>query len=73
MDFSHVFDPRRWRQRFRSEQSVREASVAAGQTPDATIDEVGSAPPPKRPDHELGSGHGTGDVGGPGWAGWGSS
>ncbi len=72
MDYSHVFNLRRWRQRFRSEQSVREESVSAGRTPDATIDEVGSAPPPERPNHEQGNGYGTGDVGGSGWAGWGS-
>ncbi len=41
-------------------------------SPDATIDEVGSAPPPQRPNHDLGNGYGTGDTGGSGWAGWGS-
>ncbi len=77
MDLSHVFDLRRWRQRFKSEASVRAEAVASAQSPDATIDEVGAAPTPQGfegtplPGHG-GNGYGTGDTGGPGWAGWGS-
>jgi hypothetical protein len=73
MDFSHVFDLRRWRERFRSDQAIREESLAAGRTPDATADEVGSAPPREGFSGQLGpNGQGSGDVGGPGWAGWGA-
>jgi hypothetical protein len=70
VDFSHVFDLGRWRQRFRSEQSVRDESVSAGRTPDATVDEVGSAQPREGFEGELRNGYGSGDVGGPGWSGW---
>jgi len=77
MDFAHVFDLRRWRQRFKSEASIRDAAVASGQAPDATVDEVGAAGAahgfegaPLR--GQTGNGQGTGDTGGPGWAGWGS-
>jgi hypothetical protein len=72
VDYSHVFDIRRWRQRFRTEQSVREESVAAGRSPDATVDEVGGPPQREGFDGDLGNGYGTGDVGGPGWSGWAS-
>src|SRR3954452_6885295 len=78
MELSHVLDPRRWRQRFRSESDVRTETIAAGQAPDATVDEVGSAPAPEGFEGtalhgHTGSGYGTGDPGGPGWAGWGAS
>jgi hypothetical protein len=47
VDFSHVVQLRRWRQRFRSEDAIRAEAVGAGQAPDATVDEVGSAPRPE--------------------------
>jgi hypothetical protein len=47
MDLSQVLDPRRWRQRFKSESDVRAETIAAGQAPDATVDEVGPAPAPE--------------------------
>ena len=72
MDLSHVFDLGRWPQRFRSEQAVADRSVAEGRVPDATVDDVGAAPPSSGFDGSPlpggpGNGHGTGDVGGPGW------
>jgi len=78
MDFSHVFSLERWRSRFRSDDVVAAEEEAAGRVPDATADEVGV---PARPvgfdgrpirGGEAGNGQGTGDVGGPGWAGWGA-
>lgn len=76
VDLSHVFDARRWRSRFRGERTVLDEAKASGSAPDATVDEVGQAPPKEGFDgHPLrddrGTGHGTGDPGGPGWAGWG--
>ena len=73
----HVFDPRRWRQRFKSEAAIRAEAIASGQAPDATVDEVGSARVPEGFDGtqlqgHRGNGYGTGDPGGPGWAGWGA-
>ena len=75
MDWSYVFDPRRWRSRFRTEEAVRDEALTEGHAPDASVDEVGEAPPKAGFDgHALeddqGSGYGTGTVGGPGWAGW---
>ena len=75
MDFTHVFNLDRWRQRFKSEASVRDEVVASGQAPDATVDEVGAAPTSHgfdgAPLHgHTSNGYGTGDTGGPGWAGW---
>jgi hypothetical protein len=67
MDLSHVFSWRRWRERFRSEEDVQHSALADGREPDATVDEVGSAP---RGNH-LGNGQGSGDPSSPGWAGWG--
>jgi glyoxylase-like metal-dependent hydrolase (beta-lactamase superfamily II) len=78
VDFDHVFQLRRWRQRFKSEDAIRAVAVAAGQAPDATVDEVGSAPRPEGfkgtplPGH-TGNGQGSGDPAGPGWAGWGAT
>jgi hypothetical protein len=69
VDYSHVFDLRRWRQRFRGEQAIRDEAIAEGRAPDATVDEVGGAP--QREGDDPGNGYGTGTVGGPGWAGWG--
>jgi hypothetical protein len=77
VDLSHVFNLRRWRQQFKSEDAVRAETVAAGHAPDATVDEVGAAPPGEGfkgsplPGHTS-NGYGTGDPGGPGWAGWGA-
>jgi hypothetical protein len=77
VDLSHVFDLARWKQRFRSDAAVVEAARAEGRVPDATPDEVGvpagAVGFDGRPVHgdDLGNGQGTGDVGGPGWAGWG--
>ena len=75
MDFSHVFDLSRWRARFRSEAAASESAAAEGRAPDASVDEVGQAGEnvgfdgaPLR--SGPASGHGTGDVAGPGWAGW---
>lgn len=75
VDLSHAFDPRRWRQRFKSEEDVRAEAAASGQAPDATVDEVGEAQAAegfegRRLPGGPGNGYGTGDVGGPGWAGW---
>ncbi|MCW2993307.1 MAG: hypothetical protein JWQ18_802 [Conexibacter sp.] len=78
MDFSHVFSLERWRSRFRSDAAVAEEERAAGRAADATADEVGVPARPVgfdgRPMHgeDVGNGQGTGDVGGPGWAGWGA-
>src|SRR3954471_23836617 len=47
MELSYVLDPRRWQARFKSEADVRAETIAAGQAPDATVDEVGSAPAPE--------------------------
>jgi hypothetical protein len=77
VDYSHVFNLRRWRERFRGEQEIVEEALEAGRTPDATTDEVGAAPDPVGFDGQpfepdpLPNGFGTGTVGGPGWAGWG--
>src|SRR3954463_12586496 len=74
MELSPVLDPRRWRQRFKSEADVRAETIAAGQAPDATVDEVGSAPAPEGfegtalPGHH-GRGYGPGDPRGAGWGG----
>ena len=76
MDFDHAFDLRRWRQRFKSEEAIRAEAVASGQAPDATVDEVGSAPQAEGFEGtplagHTGNGQGTGDPFSPGWAGWG--
>lgn len=42
MDLWHVFNLKRWRSRFRSEDKVLRASMESGKAPDATIDEVGT-------------------------------
>ena len=77
MDYSHVFNLRRWRQRFRSEQAVREATEQSGRADDASVDEVGATPPPqgfsgRDLSDKVQNGHGTGVTGGPNWAGWGN-
>jgi len=69
MDLSYVFSRRRWRERFRSEEEVQRSAGADGREPDATVDEVGSAPPGSH----VGNGQGSGDASSPGWAGWGGS
>jgi hypothetical protein len=76
VDLDHVFDLRRWRQRFKSEEAIRAEAVASGQSPGATVDEVGSAPQPEGFEGtplkgHAGNGHGTGDPFSPGWAGCG--
>jgi hypothetical protein len=76
MDWSHAFDPRRWRRRFKSEDEVAEEARAAGRAPDATVDEVGSAGDnvgfDGRPIRSApGNGQGSDQPLGPGWAGWG--
>jgi hypothetical protein len=77
VDFSHVFNLDRWRRRFRSEQEMVVEALAAGRVPDATVDEVGASgdavgfegrPLHSRPEN----GQGSGDPGGPNWAGWGA-
>jgi hypothetical protein len=78
MDLSHVFDLSRWRARFRSDAAVVDEARAAGHTPDATPDEVGMPETPlgfdgrPRRRGSGGNGQGSGDVGGPGWSGWGA-
>jgi hypothetical protein len=67
LDLSYVFDARRWRTRFRSERSVAAEATAAGRTPDASVDEVGTPGPPRgfagnaMPD-KVSNGYGTGTV-----------
>jgi hypothetical protein len=68
MDLSHVFSVRRWRERFRSEDEVLLRARLDGREPDATIDEVGSAPATGA----VGNGQGSGNPSSPGWAGWGA-
>ena len=68
MDFDHVFGLRRWRDRFKSEDQVRNDQIAHGQAPDATVDEVGV--PEQGP--YTGNGQGSGNPGSSGWAGWGA-
>ena len=58
MDLSHVFSRRRWRERFRSEEELQRRARAEGREPDATVDEVGSAP---RSGRQVGNGQGSGD------------
>ncbi len=74
MDFSHVFNLRRWRSGFKGD--VKEPGQP-GHAPDATPDEVGApsdnigfdgTPLASGP---SGNGQGTGDPRSPGWAGWG--
>lgn len=77
MELSHVFSLARWRSRFSSERQVVAQARAEHRAPDATVDEVGAAADNEGFDgHPLksrgGSGYGTGDPGGPGWAGWGA-
>jgi hypothetical protein len=67
MDLSHVFSWQRWRARFRSDEEVQLDATREGREPDATIDEVGSAPRAGRP----GNGQGSGDPSSSGWAGLG--
>jgi hypothetical protein len=67
MDFEHVFSRRRWRERLRSEEDVQDDALREGREPDATVDEVGSAPATGR----AGNGQGSGDPSSPGWAGLG--
>lgn len=67
MDLTHVFSRRRWRERFRSEEDVQLDARRDGREPDATIDEVGSAPATGK----TGNGQGSGDPSSPGWAGLG--
>ena len=67
MDLDHVFSLRRWRDRFRSEDDVRDDQIANGRAPDATVDEVGV---PERSRY-TGNGQGSGDVASWGRAGWG--
>jgi hypothetical protein len=79
VDYSHVFDLRRWRQRFRGEQGIAQDARDAGRVPDATTDEVGAAPDPvgfagrPRRGSGPGNGQGSGDPRSGGWAGWGAS
>jgi hypothetical protein len=77
VDFSHVFNLDRWRRRFKSEDAVVGDAVGSGRAPDATVDDVGVPGQavgfdgrPVRSD--PGNGQGSGDPGGPGWAGWGA-
>ena len=65
MDLTHAFSRRRWRERFRSEEDVQDDARRAGREPDATVDEVGSAPATGK----AGNGQGSGDPSSPGWAG----
>jgi hypothetical protein len=67
MDLDHVFSRRRWRERFRSEEDVQLDARRDGREPNATIDEVGSAPATGK----TGNGQGSGDPSSPGWAGLG--
>jgi hypothetical protein len=67
MDLNHVFSSRRWRERFRSEDDVQLDARREGREPDATIDEVGSAPATGK----TGNGQGSGDPSSSGWAGLG--
>lgn len=76
IDLSHVFSLTRWRSRFSSEQRVLAQARDEQRAPDATVDEVGAAADNEGFDGRPlksrgGNGHGTGDPGGPGWAGWG--
>jgi hypothetical protein len=41
----HVFDRHRWGRRFRTEQSTQDDTHGPGRAPDATVDDVGAAPP----------------------------
>lgn len=66
MDFSHAFSRRRWREWFRSEEEVQGSAYAEGREPDATVDEVGSAPATS----PAANGQGSGNPSSPGWAGW---
>ena len=75
MDWSHVFDARRWRRRFLSDDRVVAEQRAAGHAPDATVDEVGAPNAAVgfegRPLGGMqGNGQGSDRPGGPGWAGW---
>jgi hypothetical protein len=70
MDLNHVFARRRWRERFRSEEDVQLDARREGREPDATIDEVGSAPKTGKAG-KAGNGQGSGDPSSPGWAGLG--
>jgi hypothetical protein len=67
MDLTHVFSRQRWRDRFRSEEEVRLDVTREAREPDATVDEVGSAPRVGR----VGNGQGSGDTSSSGWAGLG--
>jgi hypothetical protein len=64
VDDSHAFDLKRWRRWFRSEASIRDEALAEGRAPDATVDEVGPAPPGKGFD---GRDRPTPPSNGPGW------
>ncbi len=76
MEWEHVFNLNRWRARFRSEASVRDDSVTAGRTPDATVDDVGASQigadsfdGKPLPEASRGNGQGSGDPFSGGWAG----
>jgi hypothetical protein len=67
----------RWTRRFMSDEGVVNEAEREGRVPDATADEVGTPDPTVGFDgqpieSEPSNGYGTGNVGGPGWAGWGA-